>query len=245
MRMAMRRLCLLVAGLVSLPAPAGPPFLADDPQPTDLGHYETYFFTEGATSGDGREGSAGIDFNYGAADDLQLTAVLPIAWAMPDGARASRGPGNIELAAKYKFLHQGDSGVDLAFFPRVFLPAGNGAVAERHASLLLPLWFQHSRDTWSTFGGGGCELNRGGDSRDFCLIGLAVTKQALQNSQVGIELYHQTPDADGSRVSTDLNLGATWDLDSHLHLMGSIGTGLQNRAETERTIWYAALLWTL
>ena len=236
---------VLPAVLVAFPASAGPPFLTDDPQPTSRGHYETYFFAQGAISRDGREGSGGIDFNYGAADDLQLTAVLPIAWATAGAAPSSHGLGNIELAAKYKFLHQEDSGVDVAFFPRVFLPAENEAVAQHHASLLLPLWLQHTWDTWSAFGGGGCELNRGGDSHDFCLFGLAVAREALQNLQVGVELYHQTPDAKGSRVSTDVNLGATYDIDPHLHLMASIGKGVQNRARTDRTNWYAALLWTL
>ena len=240
-----RRIFPLLTALVVLPASAGPPFLNDDPQPTSRGHYETYFFAEGAISRDGRDGSGGIDFNYGAADDLQLTAVLPMAWATTGTAPSAHGLGNIELAAKYKFLHQEDSGVDVAFFPRVFLPAENGAVAQRHASLLLPLWLQHTWDAWSAFGGGGCELNRGGDSRDFCLFGLAVARQALKNLQVGMELYHQTPDAKGGRVSTDVNFGATYEIDPHLHLMGSIGKGVQNRAQTDRTIWYAALLWTL
>ena len=67
------------AGVVLLAAPAfaGPPFVTDDPQPTDFGHYEIYAFTAGtATRGD-IGGTAGIDFNYGAAPDLQLTAVIP------------------------------------------------------------------------------------------------------------------------------------------------------------------------
>ena len=240
-----RKWPILAASIISLPALAGPPYLNDDPQPTDKGHYETYFFIEGAVSSEGRDGSGGIDFNYGAAEDMQLTAVLPYAWSRSSGGWSTTGFGNIELAAKYKFLHQRDSGLDVAFFPRVFLPAGNGNVGEGHASLLLPLWVQHTWETWSAFGGGGCEIHRGGDARDFCQFGLALTKQALGNFQFGMELYHQTPDSAGSRASTDLDIGATYDLDAHLHLMGSIGTGLQNRAETDRTIWYAALLWTL
>jgi hypothetical protein len=243
--MRMKRWPFLVAAILSLPAFAGPPYLTDDPQPTGEGHYENYFFMEGAAARDGSDGSAGIDFNYGAANDLQLTAVLPIGWSRPSGGPSVRGFGNIELAAKYKFLHQQGSGVDVAFFPRLFLPAGDAGVGERRASLLLPLWLQHTWDGWSAFGGGGCEIHRGGGARDFCQLGLALTKQALRDLQIGVELYHQTPDTDGARVSTDLNVGVSYDLDSHLHVMASIGTGLQNRAQTDRTIWYAALLWTL
>ncbi|MBS0432567.1 MAG: transporter [Proteobacteria bacterium] len=236
---------VLVAGVFSLPAIAGPPYLTDDPQPTDAGHYETYFFVAGASARDGDAGSGGVDFNFGAADDLQLTAVLPIAWNAPAGGKAANGLGNVELAAKYQFLHQRDHGFDVAFFPRVFLPAGNASVGERNASLLLPLWVQHSWDTWSVFGGGGCEIHRGGGARDFCQFGLATTKQAMGNLQIGMELYHHTPDAADSRSGTDANFGMVYDIDPRLHLMASFGKGLQNRADTDRTIWYAALLWTL
>ena len=49
----------------------------------------------------------------GGAPDLQLTAVLPIAYDEAGHA----GLGNIELAAKYKFLHQDDVGFDVSIFP--------------------------------------------------------------------------------------------------------------------------------
>src|ERR1700710_413692 len=137
------------------PALAGPPYVTDDPQPTELGHYEIYAFAGGSAARDGSGGAGGIDFNYGAAQDLQLTAVLPLAWDSPRAGGRAAGLGNVELAAKYKFLHQDDVGVDVAFFPRVFLPAGSPALGERHVSLLLPLWIGRSWGTWSTFGGGG------------------------------------------------------------------------------------------
>jgi hypothetical protein len=120
----------IAAILLPLTVWAGPPYITDDPQPTDTGHYEIYFFGEGASSRDGRDGSAGVDFNYGAAPNLQLTAILPIAWNTPAGGAGATGPGNVELAVKYQFLHQREAGVDAAFFPRVFLPAGSSAVGE-------------------------------------------------------------------------------------------------------------------
>ncbi len=116
------------------PAFAGPPYVTDDPEPTDFGHYEIYAFAGGTSARDGSGGAGGIDFNYGAAPDLQLTAVLPLAWDSPNAGGASAGLGNVELAAKYKFLHQDDVGVDVAFFPRVFLP---GRVRRRWASGML------------------------------------------------------------------------------------------------------------
>lgn len=152
--------------------------------------------------------------------------------------------GNIELAAKYKFLHQEDAGVDVAFFPRVFLPAGSGDVGERHVSLLLPFWVQRAWDKWTTFGGGGCELNRGGHSQNFCTLGWALTRQLTEKLQIGAEIYYQTADIKDGRASTAINLGAIYDLNDNFHLMASAGPGLQNAAETSQTNWYAALLLT-
>src|SRR4249920_3999176 len=91
-------------GMVALggAAMAGPPYVTDDPEPTDYGHYEIYLFDGGTTARDGTASAAGIDFNYGAAPDLQLTAVLPIAFDTPSGGGTTANLGNIELAAKYK-----------------------------------------------------------------------------------------------------------------------------------------------
>jgi hypothetical protein len=61
-------------------AKAGLPCISDDPGPTDYGHFEIYAFADGAVTHDGAGGESGVDFNYGAAPDLQLTAVLPLAY---------------------------------------------------------------------------------------------------------------------------------------------------------------------
>ena len=230
--------------LLASPAFAGPPYLTDDPQPTDLGKYEIYLFAGGSSAMDGSGGAGGIDFNYGAASDLQLTAVLPLAWDNPNGGPAAASLGNIELAAKYKFLHQEDFGVDVAFFPRVFLPAGSAAVGERHVSLLLPLWIGRSWGAWSTFGGGGCTLNHGGGSQNFCRLGWTVTDQIAPRLQIGVEVYHQTADSIGGRASTGVGLGAVYDLNENFHLLASLGRGVQNTDATNRVSWYTSLLLT-
>ena len=241
----MKRILFSAAiALSAMPALAGPPYVSDDPEPTGLGQYEIYFFTGGATARDGWSGSAGLDFNYGAAPDLQLTAVLPISWNAPNAGPADTGLGNFELAAKYKFLHQPDVGVDVAVFPRVFLPAGTQGVGDRHAALLLPIWIQHAWDRWATFGGGGCVINRGGDSQDFCTLAWAVTTQITRRLQIGAEIYHQTADAKGERASTGVGVGTTYDFNDKFHFMASAGPGLQNAAETNQATWYAALLLT-
>ena len=138
---------------LTLPAFAGPPYMSDDGEPTDYQHFEIYAFTNGVQTQDGTTGEAGIDFNYGATPDLQLTAVLPLAYDNPARGPGATELGNVELAVKYRFLHQEDFGLDVAIFPRVFLPSGSPLVGERHASLLLPIWTQKDWGKWSLFGG--------------------------------------------------------------------------------------------
>lgn len=234
-------LCLLTA---ASPALAGPPYFTDDPEPTDYLHYEIYAFSNGMALRGDTNGELGIDANYGAAPNLQLTATLPFAYDAPVSAPLAAGPGNVELAAKYRFLTQQDVGLDVAVFPRVFLPSGAANVGEQHASFLLPVWMEKDWKEWSAFGGGGCELNRGDDSQDFCLAGVVVTRQIKSDLQVGLELFHQTADTKGGEAMTSVGAGFRYDLNDNYHLLGYLGRGIQNADATDRLNWYTAVLFT-
>jgi len=225
-------------------ASAGPPYVTDDPQPTDIGHFEIYAFTDGISTRDGAVGEGGIDFNYGAASDLQLTAVIPLGFDGATKGSSAASIGNVELAAKYKFLHQDDFGLDIAFFPRVFLPAGNILVGQRHTAVFLPVWLGRSWSNWTTFGGGGCAFNRAAGQQNFCQVGWALTRQITLNFQLGGEVYYQTSPGISGRASTGLGAGAIYDLNDHYHLMASVGPGIQNAALTNQTSWYVAILTT-
>lgn len=230
--------------LVASPALAGPPFVLDDPEPTDNGHWEIYAFVNGSSAEDGSGGEAGLDLNYGVGPDLQLTAVLPVNYSQPAGESFTSGLGNVELAVKYRFLHQETSGLDVAVFPRVFLPSSSAGGGEQHVSFFLPIWLQKDWGEWSAFGGGGCELNNGDGSQDFCIAGGVLTREVAQHLRVGLEAYHQTADTRGGRADTSIGIGATYDISENYHLLGYVNTGVQNRAATNEASWYTALLWT-
>lgn len=230
--------------LAATPALAGPPYVTDDAEPTDDGHFEIYAFNQGTNSRGDTGGESGIDFNFGGGENLQLTAVVPLAYDAASGRPLAMGIGNIELAAKYKFLDQKSSGWDIAVFPRVFLPSLSGNVGDGHASFLLPFWAEKDWDDWSTFGGGGCALNNGGGSKDYCLFGWALTRKIAPGLAVGAEIYHQTADMRGGRDSTAIGAGAVYDLSDNYHLMASYGPGIENAAATDRYSWYVALLTT-
>src|SRR6478672_4525943 len=98
---------------------AGPPYQTDDPEPTELGHWEIYVFA----TADGRRsdvgGAAGVDLNYGGAKGLQLTATVPLAFSHSSEHSWQAGSGDLELGAKYRFLNNEGDGWQAAIFPRV------------------------------------------------------------------------------------------------------------------------------
>ena len=235
---------LLPACALATAAMAGPPYITDDPDPTDTGHYEIYLFASGTRAQGGRDGAVGLDPSYGAAPDLQLSSTLPVAYENPDGGPLIGGLSNVEFAAKYRILHQKSSGIDLSIFPRVILPSASNRVGDQHASLFLPVWLGRHMGKWSTFGGGGCTLNDAEGAKDSCLVGWAVTYRVLENLEVGGEIYHQTPDDSAGRHSTGLGFGARYDQSATLHFVGSIGPGIQNADETNQLSAYAAALFT-
>jgi hypothetical protein len=238
------RICLCGVLLGVTPALAGPPYMTDDPEPTDYQHFEIYAFTNGMATQSDASGEAGLDINYGGAPNLQLTATIPAAYDASAGGPLVGGLGNIELAAKYRFLTQQNFGLDVAVFPRVFLPSAASNVGDQHASFLLPLWLQKDWGEWSAFGGGGCELNRGGNSQNFCEAGLVVTRQVTKALQVGLEIFHQTPDTQGGLTMTSLGVGTRYDINDNLHLLGYVGRGIENADVTDRLNWYTSVLFT-
>jgi len=237
-------ICGGLLALLAAPAAAGPPFISDDPEPTDYKHFEIYMFTLGLATRNGTAGQSGIDFNYGAAPDLQLTATLAEGFDRPVGDGTSAAWSNVQLAAKYRFLHQDGFGLDFSIFPRVFLPSGSNLVGDNHASLLLPIWIQKDwKGGWSAFGGGGCTINEL-RAADFCQVGGVLTYQMLPKFQIGAELFHQTADSNGTPATTSLGVGWRYDLNDNYHLLGYISRGIENTNETNQISWYASVLFT-
>jgi hypothetical protein len=243
-RIWLRMGAALVMAAIANQVQAGPPYVSDDPEPTDYKHFEIYTFTNGATTRDGTAGASGIDFNYGAAPDLQLTATVPAGFDRPVGGGTNIGLSNIELAAKYRFLHQDGFGLDVSVFPRIFLPSGSSIIGDNHASLLLPVWVQKDwNGGWSAFGGGGCTVTER-RAVDFCQTGAVLTYQLLPKLQIGAEIFHQTPDSSGMPSTTSAGIGCRFDLNDNYHLLGYVRRGIENADATDKYSWYASVLFT-
>lgn len=235
---------LLLATLVPQAARAGPPFVTDDPAPTEPGHWEIFAFAEGMESRTETEGEAGLDINYGLAPGVQLTAVLPLTYE--DEGRSRLDVGDVELAVKYRFLSQREGSIvpDIAFFPAITLPTGTGPESSR-VRLFLPLWLQKDFGAWSLFGGGGYQINPGAGNRNYWTGGIGATRELSDRLTVGAELYHQTTDEVGGRSYTGANIGVTYRINDTYSVLFSAGPGLRNAAAGGRYTLYAALLLNL
>jgi hypothetical protein len=218
---------LRLAGLLLLsaaaPAVAGPPYLTDDPVPTDTAHWEIYAFT----AGDGRrstlDGEAGLDLNYGPVKNFQLTATLPLGFSHEPGKAWSIGTGDVELGVKYRFLNDERSGISAAIFPRAILPTSTLASSEG-VRVLLPVWIgKDFAGGTSLFGGGGYEINPGSGNRNFWQAAIALTHDVSDRLSVGAEVARQGPDTTDATAQTRAGVGSIVKLSGHEALLVSGG----------------------
>lgn len=220
MRIRVRALVALVA----LPgaAWAGPPYVTDDPQPTDLHHWEIYAFGAGQGAHGSWDGAVGLDLNYGGLPGVQLTATLPVDLSH-DSSGTHAGAGDVELGVKYRFLHREAAGLDIAVFPRVILPTARRRFGTGRAQVLLPVWAEKDWGRWSLFGGGGYNINPGAGNRDFWQGGAALTRTVSERLSLGAEATLEGPDAVGGHAVAGLGVGGVFRLGGPFALLVSGG----------------------
>lgn len=219
---------------------AGPPFLTDDPEPTDTGHWEIYAPTFEAT---GRtpdfDGSAGAEFNYGIAPDVQLTVGAPVGYTHASGGLTA-GREDLEASVKFRFLHDEASGLQIAVFPGITVPTATSGFGARHVTALLPIWIQKDAGAWSWFGGAGYAINPGDGNRNYWTGGIASSRELTQRLLVGVEVDRQGAADTMSRDTTSLGVGAILRFTSGVRLLASAGpTFVDGDARTQFHLFVA------
>lgn len=202
---------------------AGPPFLTDDPEPTETGQWEIYGpLVEGAGRGSEFEGSTGAEINFGAAPNLQLTIGLPLHFAHEHGS-SRWGGGDVELSAKYRVYRDENEGISIAAFPGLTLPTARRGMGNARVTALLPVWVQKDFGRWSAFGGGGYAINPGPGNRDYWTGGAAIVDRVTERLLVGIEVDRQGADAIGGLATTSLGVGLTYQFHGPFRFLASGG----------------------
>jgi len=224
---------------------AGPPFVTDDPEPTDTGHFENYFYSEGTRASGAMSGIAsGFEMNYGAFADTQVNIAIPLSYQTGSESHERFGIGDASLGVKYRFIEEDGEGwrPQVSFYPSIEMPLGSPG--GRNVREFFPLWAQKSFGDWTTFGGGGYWNNPGRDNRDYWFCGWALQREMSPDLSLGVEIFHQTADTAGGRSSAGAGIGALYDLSENFHLVGSFNAGVQNSRTTNQYSYYFALEWT-
>lgn len=236
-RFAVWVLALVLHGAI---ARAGPPFRTDDPEPVAFHHYEFYSFgTLDHTAGTFAQIPA-VEFNVGAAPNLQLHLVVPMAYSGPDSAY---GAGDIEFGTKYRFVQETSKRPQIGTFPMLELPSGDSRRGLGNGQLWarLPLWVQKSSGPWTTYGGGGYQINRALGMKDSAFAGWLLQRQLTKRLTLGTEVYYQGAQAAGSRYSTSADAGGYYTLRGNLDLLFMVGHSVAGQKEI---VGYAGLYYT-
>lgn len=210
---------------------AGPPFLTDDPEPVEYQHHEFYIAAQQVKTKDGRTGTIPlVEFNYGAAPDLQLHIVVPYAFSNPVGGPNQQGLGDIELGAKYRFIQETDNRPMVGIFPLIETHTGDAdkGLGNGATQFFLPVWLQKRWGEWQSYGGGGYWLNNAANTRNHWFFGWQLQKDISEHLTLGGEIYHSTEQVPDAGSSSGFNLGGFYNLDEHNHLLFSAGRGLTN-----------------
>ncbi len=234
-------LCLVV---LCGPAVAGPPFVTDDPEPVDAGHFEINTAVQGTDHDGGRSAAMPtIDANYGLVPDVQLHVGLATPLQEAEGQPVHYGYGDTELGVKFRFVHEIEAGwrPQVAFYPNLELPTGNAAkgLGSGYTRAFLPLWLQKSFGDWTIDAGGGYWLNNHEDNRNYWMGGWLVQRKITDDLSVGGEVFEQGRDSVDDKITGGFNLGGTFDIDETNHILFSAGRGIRDVADTNTFSYYA------
>jgi len=227
-----RRMSHLLLSIVMITIPfagtalAGPPFQTDDPEPVDFHHFEAYVFsTLDRTPGASQEQLPAFEFNMGAAPNLQLHAVLPMTLASPASGPNEYGVGDTELGVKYRFLQERNGRPQVGIFPLLEAPTGDAGrgLGNGRAWARLPLWIQKSIGPWTTYGGGGYNLNTAPGMRSAPFAGWLLQRDINKRWTLGGETYYQGASTKGGRSSNFLDGGGYYHLSEQFQILFMLG----------------------
>lgn len=223
---------------------AGPPFFTDDPEPVPFRHYEFYTFsTLDRSDGVYRGAFPAFEFNVGAAPNLQLHIVAPMAFSSADSGPTTYGVGDIELGAKYRFIDEKGMRPQIGTFPMIELPSGDSQrdLGNGQAWAKFPIWIQKSWGPWTTYGGAGYIINRAPGMRDHTFAGWQVQRELNKKLTLGAEVFSPGRDSDEGRNTQLVNAGGIYNFTENFSLLFTGGHSVHGDSHT---VAYLGLYWT-
>lgn len=221
---------------------AGPPYDTDDPTPVDFRSWEFYVSSHSNYKRTLAQATLPhFEVNYGVIKNVQLHLVIPMAYNAVPGEKHNYGIGDIEVGVKYRFIQETKYIPQIGIFPLCEIPTGNSTknLGNGKAQFFIPVWLQKSfGDKWQTYGGYGYWINPGEGNRNWSYLGWQVQHQLAQNVSIGVEIYHVSPDTKESERDSRFNIGSVIDLNSHNHILISVGRSFTNNTLLQCYVGY-------
>jgi len=234
---------LLLCG-VSSAILANPPFITDDPFPTEYQHWEAYLFSFLDKTNPGTTLSApGIEFDWGATPTTEFHAVLPLnTYFFPNGPSPT-GVGDLETGIKYLLIKEAADMPQITFAPIFYVPIGDEEQRLGNGSfwMRLPLAIGKTWGDWTAYGSGGFALNTGSGQQNFPYGGIVVQRNIGKKWMIGGEVYSQGQSNDLVRQFTSLTLGCGYNFTENFSLLSSIAYSIQGQSNL---ISYLGLYYT-
>lgn len=174
---------------------AEPPYLTDDPTPTDYQQIDAYLFSSlYATSTPITAINTtipAVEIDYGLLPKLEIHVVVPWENYYQQDAFFASGIGDIELGLKYRLIDETSTRPRVAFAPLFELPTGNGNLNLGNGGywMKLPLWVQKSWGPWTSYVGGGYIINTAAFGLNYYYGGLVITRSVTEKLRLGAEVY--------------------------------------------------------
>ena len=235
--------------LPATPAEAGPPFVTDDPETPDKGHFEINLAAQYTRFNGGSTADIpGLEVNFGVLSNLQATILVPLGLSQVSGVGTNVGVGDIELELKYRFIDEDPSGwrPAVAIAPQVNLPSGSEArgLGVGRATGFIPVWASKDIGRWTVFGGDGLNVNTGPNQKDWWFSGVGLLRELDPNWTVGGEVYYSSPDSIGRKNVLGFNLGLVYNINDTYHVLFSAGRNLVNAKDTNQFSTYVGMQFT-
>jgi hypothetical protein len=226
-------------------ASAGPPFLTDDPVPVDLGHFETYVFSQW----DNSPGTASnvtwpaVEFNWGFLPNLQFHVVAPFVNATAPGMPNAFGFGDTEIGVKFRFVQESAGRPQIGIFPMAEVATATRGLGNGETWYRLPIWLQKSYDDgkWTVDTGGGAAIDDAPGQRGYGFGGFLVQRSLGPGLTLGAEVFAQGATAIGATGTTFYNVGASINPSQQFNILISLGHSF---AGQRHAIGYFGLYYT-
>jgi hypothetical protein len=218
----------------------GPPMITDDPGTPGNGKWENNFaLTFEHRPDETAYEVPGIDLNYGVGDDIQLTLQTAPVIVKRSGHGLIGGIGGTEVAAKWRFLGETTSGVDMSMFPRVIFNVSQSSVrrglAENGTSFQIPFEIGKGFGRWhadAELGPRASTVGRG-EWLGGIVCGFDLTKPTMLMAEL-----HDESRMNFSRDVLTLNFGLRHEFTENYILIVSMGHELRSPDQPAALIGY-------